>query len=319
MVRATVCAVLLFMATTACSEELTYEKLIAMDNAPKVVTYKEVGEEKLHLYVYAPDGHKKTDKRPAILVIHGGGWESPGLKNMAHLCRYLALQGMVAINVQYRLVSRKTTVRIPDSMADCNDAFSYAKTHGTELGIDPKRIAVAGESAGGHLAAVVGLGMDPKGGEPAAKEALPNAVILYNPCVDLLGIPWMKGHAGVSKLADTPEGETWDVRAKRISPLEFVRKGLPPMLLIHGIADGCIPIKLSDGFAERMKKEGNAVTYHRMDGWNHAFMVPNCGPKEQVVKTIQLTDAFLLSLGYLQGKPILADLPALETPTSTEE
>jgi hypothetical protein len=61
-----------------------------------------------------------------------------------------------------------------------------------------------------------------------------------------------------------------------------------------------------------MRKEGNTVTYHRMDGWNHAFIVPNCGTKEQVVKTIQLTDAFLLSLGYLQGKPILAE-PTLLT------
>ena len=288
---------LMAAATVGQSENLTLEQLLDQDDTPRLETYKTVDGKELRLHVYTPEGHKQTDKRPAILVIHGGGWGNPGPFHVAHLCRYLAGRGMVAVNVEYRLVGKDTDVRIADCMADCADALAYVRKQAGTLGIDPSRIAVAGDSAGGHLAAALALAMGTKA--PA------NAAILYNPVLDLADTAWMAQHQGVAALPDSPPDETWQDRAKRVSPTAFVGPDLPPMLLIHGVKDACVPIKQADAFARQVQKFKNPIQYERMPDWNHAFIVPNYGTEPQIVKTLQLTDTFLTSLGYLAGEPTI--------------
>ncbi|MGA2064926.1 MAG: alpha/beta hydrolase [Thermoguttaceae bacterium] len=294
--------------------EITLAELKALRTEPRKIVYKTADNVKLQVHLYAAEGRAPGEKRPAILMIHGGGWESPGPFHMAPHCRYFALRGLVAVNVEYRLAKKDSAVRIPDCVADCRDALRLVRRKAAELGIDPERIAVAGDSAGGHLAAALGLLPDPEEGEQGVVSSRPNAMILYNPVVDLAALQWMRGHAGVGPRSDSPQGETWEDRARGVSPIRYVRKGLPPTLLIHGDRDGCVPVERADRFAKLMRDAGNRIEYHRMAGWDHAFAIPGCGTDQQITEALRMTDRFLAGLGYLQGEAtIVASRPHPET------
>ncbi|MCX7934505.1 MAG: alpha/beta hydrolase, partial [Planctomycetota bacterium] len=228
--------------------ELTLEQIKDLRLEPRKIIYKTAGDAVLRIHVYSPPESKGNEPRPAILMIHGGGWGAPGPFHLAPHCRYFALRGLVAVNVEYRLVKKDTTVRIPDCVADCQDALRFVRQRAKDLGIDPDRIAAAGDSAGGHLAAC--LGMLPEPEKKQEVSARPHAMILYNPVVDLVALKWIPGHDGVAPLPDSPKEETWEDRAKRVSPILHVRQGLPPTLLIHGSQDGCVPVEQADRFAK---------------------------------------------------------------------
>jgi acetyl esterase/lipase len=292
------------------AKEITVGQLKDLRTEPRKIVYKTADNVKLQVHVYAAEGRAPGEKRPAILMIHGGGWESPGPFLTAPHCRYFALRGLAAVNVEYRLVKKGSAVRIADCVADCRDALRMVREKAAGLGIDPERVAVAGDSAGGHLAAALGLLPDPEEGKQGVVSSRPNAMILYNPVVDLAALKWIPGHAGVGPLPASPQGETWEDRAKRISPIRYVRKGLPPTLLIHGDHDGCVPVERADRFAKLMQGAGNRIEYKRMVGWDHAFAIPGCGTDKQIAETLRMTDRFLTGLGYLQGEAtIIASRP----------
>jgi acetyl esterase/lipase len=135
-------------------------------------------------------------------------------------------------------------------------------------------------------------------------------MILYNPVLDLAALGWMPGHAGVGPLPASPKDETWEDRARRVSPIRYVRKGLAPTLLIHGDRDGCVPVEQADRFAKLMEDAGNPIQYKRMAGWDHAFAIPGCGTDQQIAEALRMTDRFLASLGYLQGEATIKREPA---------
>lgn len=296
-------ACILSVAATVSATELTLEALLDLDDAPSMVVYKQVDDFDLRLQIYEPS-QQPAVPAPALVMIHGGGWENPGPANTAHICRYFALRGMVAINLEYRLVDRTTTRRIPDAMADCRDALLYLREHADALGIDPNQIVVGGDSAGGHLAATLGMGIAPPGLGEAAP--MPAATVLYNPCIDLLGLSWMKGHAGIAPLPGQDAVGEWEERARPISPAQQIREGLPPGLVIHGSEDGVVPMAQIEAFARGMKTHKNAVTLRKQAGWGHAFIVPGYGKSDQIVEALRLTDSFLAKLGVIEGDPIIA-------------
>jgi acetyl esterase/lipase len=141
----------------ASAGEITVAQLKDLRREPREIVYKTADNVKLQVHVYTAEGRAPGEKRPAILMIHGGGWGSPGPFLTAPHCRYFALRGLVAVNVEYRLVKKGSAVRIADCVADCRDALRMVRQKAAGLGIDPERIAVAGDSAGGHLA-VLGAG-----------------------------------------------------------------------------------------------------------------------------------------------------------------
>ena len=293
----------------SCGAGVTLKELQALDEKPQEMVYRTVGRRKLHVQVYRPKGHKPTDRRAAVVTIHGGGWTSPGPFHFVPHCRYFASRGAVAGNVEYRLVT-PGAVRILDCISDCKAAVRFVRAHADKLGVDPNRIAVAGDSAGGHLAACTGMLPDlDKPEEHKDVSSRADAMVLYNPSVDLPALPWMNaGRDGIKPRPGTtpPKGETWKDRAKKVSPIYYVKKGLPPALLIHGTADGCVPIEQIDRFDKALKAAGNRCDYRRMKGWKHAFMIlPPYGTEQTIVETLRMTDEFLASLGYLKGKPTI--------------
>jgi acetyl esterase/lipase len=201
--------------------------------AVRDVPYRTVNGKTLALDLYVP--YDKTPG-PAVFYIHGGGWAN-GSKEQYVLwyLPYLEL-GMRVVALQYRLSGAAAA---PAAAEDCDCALRWTFAHAAEYGIDPKRIVVTGGSAGGHLALLTafgGAGFDcPEAAGPAPR---PAAVINYYGPTDLVtllraGMPslktWLRG-------ATSPEDF-----ARRLSPLTWVREGLPPVLTLHGDGDLTVP------------------------------------------------------------------------------
>lgn len=142
--------------------------------------YKKVGEVSLNMRIYKPQGWKATDQRPAIVFFFGGGWSKGSPDQFHEHCLHLAGRGMVAMAADYR-VKNKHDTRPSDSVSDATAAVRWARANAAKLGVDPKRLAAGGGSAGGHLAAAsatIGKGSE-----------VPDALVLFNPALDLLFRP----------------------------------------------------------------------------------------------------------------------------------
>lgn len=264
-------------------------------------TYKTAGDVKLELFVFNPADLKPGEKRPAILLFHGGGWRNGGPYAMAPQCRYFAGRGMVAIAVQYRLVPQVT---IEGCIRDAVSAVRWVRSNAGRLGIDPNRIAVGGGSAGGHLAAATGIleGFD-EPGEDAKTSARPDAMVLFNPALVLAPVEGFHFElAGGSErwtelkkiLGPTPE---------KISPYHHVRAGLPPALIMHGTADTTVPFSTSELFCAAMKKQGNRCDLVPYPDRSHAFF-NLANSKEDFASTLEDCDKFFVSLGWLPPHPV---------------
>ncbi len=216
--------------------------------------------------------------RPAIVLIHGGGWGSGTPELLAPHARWFAGKGLVAVNMSYRLTSTPG-VRVTDCVADTQSAVAWVREHAAAWGIDPQRIAVAGDSAGGHLAACAGL--------IAAPAARANALILWNPVIDT-----------ASKDGWGMNGYTEDER-RALSPAHHVVAGAPPTLVIHGELDACTPIRWSERFVQAMRDAGNRADFVRLPEISHAFVIPGYGRHAAIDRALAETEAFLKSLGYL--------------------
>ena len=127
---------------------------------------------------------KHKDQRPAVVFFFGGGWNGGSPSQFAPHCEYLASRGMVAMTADYRVKSRQGTTPF-DCVEDGKSAIRYVRQHAKELGVDPKKIAAGGGSAGGHVAAATGTvrGMDEKN-EDSGISSKPDALILFNPVYD---------------------------------------------------------------------------------------------------------------------------------------
>src|SRR5687767_114322 len=145
-------------------------KVGAAEPVPRVTTdlsFLAAGRaEKLDLYL--PETPPAGKLFPAVVWIHGGGWAG-GTKNEArakNICGILARAGYVAISVDYRLGEGAW----PTNLFDCKNAVRFLRAHAAEYHLDPNRIAVAGGSAGGHLALMVALTTGREGLEPAGAD-----------------------------------------------------------------------------------------------------------------------------------------------------
>ena len=255
-------------------------------------TYKTVGDRKLSLYVTKPANWKATDNRPAIVFFHGGGWVGGKPGQFTEHSKYLATRGMVAVQVQYRLLNRKKKKPPTDCVQDAKSAMRWVRSHAKKLGIDPNRIASAGGSAGGHLAAFVGMvdGQDSPGDNKTIS-AKSNAMVLFNAVFDNGPKGW--GHARVGN------------RYKEFSPFHNVSKDDPPAIVFLGSADKLIPVKTAHNFEAAMKKAGVPCETIIFSGKPHGFFNFGKDGNHPYYKTVVAMDRFLASLGWLSGKPTL--------------
>jgi len=291
---------LLFMACLcSCTTfaQVTPSKKKASDHPPvipgtQVETYRKVGASELKLWVFNPTA--KADKPlPCVVFFFGGGWTSGTPAQFEPQSRHLASRGMIAIVADYRVKSRQNALPA-DCVSDAKACVRWVRANAARLGIDPSRIAVGGGSAGGHLAAAVATvpGLD-SATDDKAVSCLPNALVLFNPGTVMAPFPGLelKGFgAGLDK-------SKFGCEPTEISPLHHVKKGLPPTIIFHGKADTTVPYATVEKFTEAMKAAGNRCELIGYEGQPHGFF-----NKSKYQETLDATDAFLVSLGYLPKK-----------------
>ena len=252
--------------------------------------YKKIEDRELKLYVIKPSEWKATNKHPAIVFFHGGGWVGGNPSQFDNQCQYLASRGMVSVQVEYRLLSSKEKSEPPiRCIQDAKSAMRWVRSHAAELGVDPQRIGAGGGSAGGHLAAFVGMveGLDdPLDDKQISCKA--NALILFNPVFD----------NGPDNGWGT--GRTGD-RYREFSPAHNITKDDPPAIVFLGRQDKLIPVSVVERFKTGMNQAGVRCETFFYDGQGHGFF--NREPYTSI--TLIEADKFLGSLEWLKGAPTL--------------
>lgn len=182
--------------------------------------------------------------RPAIVIVHGGGWIR-GDKRTPIFTRYLldyAERGFLAVSINYRLADEAP---FPAAVEDVKTAVRWLRAHAAEYGVDPDRIGAYGNSAGAHLVAMLGLagpeamleGDGPYGDVSSAVQA----VVASATPTDFLS--WQDGQPlspAEKSFLSGPE-DSFDARARAASPITYVTGDAPPFLLIHGTDDRTVP------------------------------------------------------------------------------
>ncbi len=250
---------------------------------PERLTYKETDSLRLQLHLFRPEGMGvKAEKRPAIVFFFGGGWQLGTPLQFYRECAYYAAKGMVAVTVDYRISWLDHTTPF-DAFEDAKDALRWLRTHAADCGIDPDRIAVAGASAGGQLAAALGvIGTEKEEG----KAYQPNLMLLYYPVVD-------NSDTGYG----TPEMKR---RYTEISPLHRLHAGVPPSLFLLGDKDPIIPVSTARAFKQRCDAVGVACEVHILEGAGHPLFLYR-EPLTPVFNTVRkLSDVFLQEHGYIR-------------------
>jgi acetyl esterase len=253
--------------------------------------FKTVGGTKLYLHIFEPEGHAANDQRPAAVFFFGGGWNGGTPKQFEPHCRYLASRGLVAITAEYRVKSRHGTSPF-ECVKDGKSAVRWIRANASRLGIDANRIAAGGGSAGGHVAAATGNlpGLE-EDGEDSEVSSKPNALLLFNPVYD-----------------NGPTGYGYDRvkdRYKEISPLHNIQKGAPATIVFLGTEDKLIPVETAEKFEQKMRSVGSRCDTIFYEGQPHGFFNKGRNGDKYYSETVQAMDEFLISLGWLKGKPTI--------------
>lgn len=219
----------------------------------KDVEYGRAAGESLKLDVSVPDG---PGPFPAVILVHGGGWVTgdksggPRKAFIAPLHEPLERAGFAWFSINYRLAPAH---RHPACIQDVETAIRWVKVHAARYRVDPRRIALSGESAGGHLAALAAVRAD--------ETTRLAAIVPFYGVFDLTamvtpGEPMRKNFVA---LFDRPTADAGALELLRgASPLFQVKAGLPPFLLVHGTADTTVALEQSERFHARLREAGGA-------------------------------------------------------------
>ncbi|HEY1690642.1 MAG TPA: alpha/beta hydrolase [Polyangiaceae bacterium] len=240
------------------------------------VAFHTHGDVTLRLDVHSSREH--AGPRPVLLYVHGGAWmighrERQGLPLMKHM----AARGWVCVSVDYRLSPRAT---FPDHLVDVKRAIVWVRDHAGELDADLSFLAIAGNSAGAHLASLAALTAN----RPAYQPAFEDRDTSVDACVGFYGIydftdrfghwphPGMRHllerHVMKARLADARDAFA------AASPVDQVHAGAPPFLLVHGTHDSLAPVDESRRLFAALKATSRAPAFYvEVPGAQHAFEV----------------------------------------------
>jgi len=203
--------------------------------------------------------------RPGVIVIHGGGWVEGNKEDMLELyCLPFVRRGMVVANVEYRLAK---SAPAPAAVNDVLKAAQWFQDHAAQFKVDRKRIVVMGGSAGGHLALMTALTPTSADLGPSIKIAAVIDFFGIADVADQLAGPHQQPYA----VAWIPEQSDRMEMARRLSPITYVRKGLPPILVLHGEADTTVPYEQSVALVKALKSAGDDAELITMPGGGHLF------------------------------------------------
>jgi acetyl esterase/lipase len=240
----------------------------------------------LRLHLLRPVTRSKP--LPAIVFIHGGGWgEGSKERGIVPLMDFVR-RGFIGASIEYRFAPAHP---FPAQIEDVKDAIRFLRTNTARFGIDPRRIAVWGQSAGGHLAAMAGT-------DSSDASSRPDAVIDWNGPADLADerelarlLEQKKQQGWTSIAVERLFGGTYDrERAVRASPITWVSADDPPFLILHGTADQSVDVSQSQAFHDALRRAGVDATLRLFEGEGHFGVTPN-GPMPEKFRVEML--AFL--------------------------
>lgn len=238
------------------------------------IQYAEINGFKLSLDLYRPR-QGVQGKLPVVVWIHGGAWMAGSKEHCMPLWLGFVQKGYAIASVQYRLTDKAP---YPAQIEDCKAAVRWLRAHADQYNLDVNRFAAWGESAGGHLVALLATTGDTKEfdkGDHLDQSSAVQAVCDYYGPTSFVGAASMANDENASrpdsalyKLFGGPLSEKQDIAA-RASPVTFVSKGDAPVLIVHGTRDGLVPLRQSIVFHELLQKAGVDSVYHPIEGANH--------------------------------------------------
>ena len=217
-----------------------------LDTMPgaETIVYRE-GENAMNLFVYKPEGWKADDKRSAFVFFFGGGWTKGTPVKSASMAKWAAKHGMVGIAPDYRTKNRFDTSPLA-SVDDGRAAFAWVLDHAQELGIDPARVAVGGNSAGGHVALWTAIQKAPPGSDPATSPKMkPAAVYLTSAVTDT-----------TPDTGYTPKRFGDDATA--LSPVDQLDAEMPPLEIVHAANDDLVSYGSAVALYHKLVSTGNS-------------------------------------------------------------
>ena len=237
----------------------------------KDITYTASPDDKQTADLYEPVG---PGPFPAIVYIHGGSWRS-GNKNEFHaLAADLAAQGYAGFSINYDLHPHS----FPVSFQEAQTAVRFLRTHAGEYHIDPNQIVVAGESAGGQLAALVALAT-------GDSSTAVSAASIFN------GAYRLSPNSGVIARYLGVKREKKPRLFKDASPFSQIHPGAPPFFVGHGTADHLVPYSEAELFIHALQEQHVPVTTYVATGGPHSYWKKSkfYAPNLAAVKTFLAT------------------------------
>ena len=228
----------------------------------------EGGGRSLKADIFLPPLEEKS--RPAVLFIHGGGWIEGDRSQLRGYGILLARLGFVCMCNSYRLSNESIW---PAQVQDVNCAIRYLRTNATDLGLDPNRIGVSGNSAGGHLSLMAAATnydqiFEGEGGSNEVSSEIKAVCAIYPPTtIRQLEMLNPLENAFLLLMGKEAKKEDYD----KASPLNYVTEDYPPCMLIHGSADSVVRLKDSTKFYEKLIEFNRSASLHIFSEEEHAF------------------------------------------------
>ena len=264
------------------------------------VVYAKPGVKTLKYDVFSPDGAKNL---PCIVIIHGGGWTSNSEDIMRGLARELVKGGKyVVVSIDYRWAGTgdgdATGNTMADLISDVYGAIAHIMEHAGEYGADPARIAVTGDSAGGHLSAAVAdmpnmIGDRGFGKTPGVFQYMPS-YLPKNKTVNQVRSEMMSAikaaapsygvFSNINTYTENPDS-TWTQAVSPINNIPKASERAVPQYLTRGTRDGLIRDEMVKSYVDKLVEAGQTVQYVQVGGAGHAFF--DWKPNEQTKATFK--------------------------------
>lgn len=225
------------------------------------------GDRKLLCDIYRPSGITKP--ATGVLMLFGQGWVAGERSQLRGYGILLGRQGLVCVCPDYRLSGE---AKWPAQIHDVKAAIRWFRNNAVSLGVDPDRIVLWGNSAGGQLGLLAGATanveeLEGEGGTPGVSTEVAAVAAIY-PVTDFvssMGDGWQYAQSLVE------EGVDAETTLAQAGVLAHVREGLPPTALVHGTADTIVDVNQSRLLFEALENAGVPVDLHLYAGQNHAF------------------------------------------------
>src|SRR5262245_34954937 len=248
------------------------------------ITYLTASNWEAKLDVYTPTG---AGPHPTVIHIHGGGWTGGSRESVILRAMPFFEMGFAVVNISYRLAR---VAEAPAAVEDCLCALRWVIRNAKQYNFDVNRIVVSGYSAGGHLALTTGM--------------IPASAGLDRQCpgTEELKVAAIVNWYGITDVADLLDGtnqRTYAVQwlgsrpdrvevAKRVSPMAYVRKGLPPIMTIHGDADPTVPYAHATKLHAALQQAGAVSELVTIPNGRHGGF-----PNPDQIRAIEAVRAFL--------------------------